>query len=109
MGLARLWRVLKPLLTDSRKIQAMEPNIWRQNFTIRSYEVDCHNRLSILSMFSFMQETAGKHADALGVSIHQLQTENLTWLLSRLKIKITSYHLFKGDYPQKTLMCYFNF
>jgi acyl-ACP thioesterase len=42
-------------------------------------------------MFSFMQESAGRHADALGVSIHHLHSENYTWLLSRLKIKIYSY------------------
>ncbi len=66
-------------------------NIWREDYPIRSYEVDCRNRLSVLSMFSFMQEAASKHAAALGVSIHQLLSENFTWLLSRLKIKIAAY------------------
>ena len=66
-------------------------NIWREDYPIRSYEVDCRNRLSVLSMFSFMQEAASKHAAALGVSIHQLLAENYTWLLSRLKIKIAAY------------------
>jgi len=69
----------------------MEPNIWHQNFTIRSYEVDCHSRLSIVSVFNFMQEAASQHADALGVSIQQLLSENYTWLLSRLKIKMDAY------------------
>jgi medium-chain acyl-[acyl-carrier-protein] hydrolase len=76
----------KPSLAD-----LPESNVWRDTYRIRSYEVDCRNRLSILSMFSFMQESAGRHADALGVSIHQLHSENYTWLLSRLKIKIYSY------------------
>jgi acyl-ACP thioesterase len=65
-------------------------NVWREDYRIRSYEVDCRNRLSILSMFSFMQEAASRHAAALGVSIHQLLAENYTWLLSRLKIKIAA-------------------
>jgi len=69
----------------------MEPNIWHQNFTIRSYEVDCHSRLSIVSVFNFMQEAASQHAHALGVSIQQLLSENYTWLLSRLKIKMNAY------------------
>ena len=68
-----------------------ETNIWREDYRIRSYEVDCRNRLSILSMFSFMQEAASRHAAALGVSIQQLLAENYTWLLSRLKIKIAAY------------------
>ena len=66
-------------------------NVWREDYPIRSYEVDCHNRLSILSMFSFMQEAASKHAAALGVSIQQLLAENYTWLLSRLKINIAAF------------------
>ena len=69
---------------------AGDTNVWREDYRIRSYEVDCRNRLSILSMFSFMQEAASRHAAALGVSIHQLQAENYTWLLSRLKIKIVA-------------------
>ena len=69
----------------------MESNVWHQNFAIRSYEVDCHSRLSIVSVFNFMQEAASQHADALGVSIQQLLSENYTWLLSRLKIKMNTY------------------
>jgi acyl-ACP thioesterase len=69
----------------------METNVWHQHFTIRSYEVDCHSRLSIVSVFNFMQEAASQHAAALGVSIQQLQSENYTWLLSRLKIKLKAY------------------
>jgi acyl-ACP thioesterase len=65
-------------------------NVWREDYQIRSYEVDCRNRLSILSIFSFMQEAASKHAEALGVSIHHLLAENYTWLLSRLKITIAA-------------------
>lgn len=38
-----------------------------------------------------MQEAASQHADALGVSIQQLLSENYTWLLSRLKIKMNAY------------------
>lgn len=82
---------------DSREIlnqakgASTDSNVLRETYQIRSYEVDCRNRLSILSMFSFMQEAASKHAAALGVSIHQLFAENFTWLLSRLKIKIASY------------------
>ena len=69
----------------------METNVWHQHFTIRSYEVDCHSRLSIVSVFNFMQEAASQHAAALGVSIQQLLSENYTWLLSRLKIKLNTY------------------
>ena len=91
--------VNRPRPTPAPKL---EPNILKETYKIRSYEVDCRNRLSIPSMFSFMQETAGKHADALGVSIHQLRTENCTWLLSRLKIKITAYPAWKDSIQVRT-------
>jgi len=70
---------------------ALEPNVWQETYQVRTYEVDCRNRLSILSMFNFMQDAASKHAQALGVSVRRLLSENYTWLLSRLKIKIASY------------------
>jgi len=75
----------------------MESNIWKENFPIRSYEVDCGGRLSIISIINFMQEAASKHADALGVSIQQLLAEDFTWLLSRLKIKMNTYPLWTDE------------
>ena len=74
-----------------------EPNIWQETYQIRSYEVDCHHRLAVLSIFNFMQEAASRHAEALGVSIQQLLSENYTWLLSRLKIKIASFPVWQDQ------------
>ena len=74
-----------------------EPNIWQETYQIRSYEVDCHHKLCVLAIFNFMQEIASRHAEALGVSIQQLLSENYTWLLSRLKIKIASFPTWKDQ------------
>ena len=79
-----------------------EPNIWQETYQIRSYEVDCRHRLSILAIFNFMQEIASRHAEALGVSIQQLLSENYTWLLSRLKIKIASFPAWKDRIVLRT-------
>jgi len=84
-----------PLRKTSVSIPA--PNIWQEAYQIRSYEVDCHHRLSVLSIFNFMQEAASRHAEALGVSIQHLLSENYTWLLSRLKIQITAYPKWKDQ------------
>jgi acyl-ACP thioesterase len=51
----------------------------------------------MLSIFNFMQEAASSHADALGVSIQQLLSENYTWLLSRVQITMTSYPAWTDD------------
>jgi len=82
-------------------ISVPEPNIWKDTYQIRSYEVDCHHRLAVLAIFNFMQEAASRHAEALGVSIQQLLSENYTWLLSRLKIKIVSFPVWKDRIQDK--------
>jgi acyl-ACP thioesterase len=87
--------IADPLPTASNSLP--EPNIWQETYQIRSYEVDCHHRLAVLSIFNFMQEAASRHAEALGVSIQQLLSENYTWLLSRLKIKIASFPVWQDQ------------
>lgn len=78
-------------ITEPAPNDSGHANIWQEHYRIRSYEVDCRNRLSILSIINYMQEAASRHAESLGVSIQQLLNENRTWLLSRLKIKISAY------------------
>ena len=70
---------------------AEAPNIWREDYTVRSYEVDAEGRLSILSLFNILQDSASNHADALGVSVHHLMAEDKTWVLSRMRLVIESY------------------
>lgn len=84
-----------PLPANS--ISLPQPNIWQETCQIRSYEVDCHHRLAVLAIFNFMQEAASRHAEALGVSIQQLLSENYTWLLSRLKVKIASFPIWQDQ------------
>lgn len=64
--------------------------IWTEDHVVRSYEVDPCGRLSVVSFCNYMQEAASNHAHALGVSIHQLVHQNVTWVLSRLAIRIRS-------------------
>ncbi len=74
-----------------KTVNGLEPNIWKEEYRIRSYEVDARGDLSILSIFNFMQDAASNHADALGVSVQRLQDEGRTWVLSRLKLVMDSY------------------
>jgi len=69
----------------------LEPNIWKESYTIRSYEVDARGNLSVPSIFNFIQNAASNHAHALGVSVQQLLASNHTWVLSRLLVKLDSY------------------
>ena len=71
--------------------ERQEPDIWKENYRIRSYEVDASGNLSILSLCNFMQEAAGKNARALGISATELHPRNYAWVLSRMAIRIDAY------------------
>jgi MAF protein len=59
-----------------------------RSFPVRSYEAGVDNNLSLSSLCNYLQEIAGLHADKLGVGIHLLQSEGVTWMLSRLRLEI---------------------
>ena len=62
--------------------------VWSGTFPIHTYEVDPCFRLAVPSLLGFLMEAAGHNADALGFSIPQLAARNLTWMLSRLRLRL---------------------
>lgn len=60
--------------------------VWKENLVIRSFDVDCNNRLRISSLCSYFQEVAGHHAEHLGVGFHHLRQSGMAWVLSRLEV-----------------------
>lgn len=65
-----------------------ETEFWIEDHIVRAYEVDPHGHLSAVSVCNFLQEAAANHARALGVSIYQLASQNITWVFSRLALKV---------------------
>jgi acyl-ACP thioesterase len=57
-------------------------------FPIHTYELDPAQRLSICALACFLQEAAGHNAHGLGFSPMQLLERGLTWVLSRLRIRL---------------------
>ena len=57
-----------------------------QHYTVRASETDPRGRLSIVSVCNMLQDTAGGHAHALGLGIHDLG--DYTWVLSRLSVRM---------------------
>ncbi len=43
-------------ISKTAKFATGDENIWQKDYRIRSYEVDCHIRLSILTFFNYMQK-----------------------------------------------------
>lgn len=60
-------------------------------YDIHSYEVDASKKLKISSLLQFFQESAGNHAESLGVGWRQLQEQGLFWVLSRITIEIEDF------------------
>jgi acyl-ACP thioesterase len=78
-------------LFDPPSIQQKDITIWTDAFQVRSFEVDVTGHLGITHLCNYLQEAAGNHARALGVSVEQLQELHLTWMLSRLHVKMQRY------------------
>lgn len=70
---------------------AQQTDIWTEVFTVRSFEASASGTLSIQNLCNYFQEAAGNHAHALGVSVEQLRARHLTWMLSRLHVKVDRY------------------
>ena len=60
-------------------------------FTVRSYEAGIGNHVTLPTLCNYMQEAAGVNAAKLGWGIQALQAEGLTWMLSRLHVKVSRY------------------
>ncbi|MDX2305642.1 MAG: thioesterase [Microscillaceae bacterium] len=61
---------------------------FQDTFIIRSYESDANHRVSIPTLFNYMQEAAGQHVIRLGVSVTDLLAKGYAWVLMRLKLHL---------------------
>ncbi len=66
------------------------PAVWEQLFEVRAYEVDPRGGLTAHALCDWLQEVAGRHAHALGWAVHELGERGLTWVLSRLHLRLES-------------------
>ena len=62
-----------------------------KSFRIGSFDTDFNGRVKLTSICNYLQEIAGMHADALNWGIDKLMEQNLSWVLTRLKLKILKY------------------
>jgi acyl-ACP thioesterase len=61
---------------------------WREEYSIRSSEVDGHQRATPLAILHLIQEASMGSARSLGASIDELQPLNLAWVLLRKSFTI---------------------
>jgi acyl-ACP thioesterase len=73
------------------EMDSVGEDVWREEFFIRSYEVDLHGKVFVPVLLSFMQEAASNHVDSLRVGFSHLEEMNRVWVLSRIRIEVQRY------------------
>jgi medium-chain acyl-[acyl-carrier-protein] hydrolase len=61
---------------------------WTEAFSVRVFETSAGGTLAVRSLCDFLQESAGNHIRALGVSVEDLLRRGMTWVLARLRVQI---------------------
>jgi len=64
-------------------------SVWKENFEIKSYNVDFQQNLKPSVLMQFFEEVASSHAASLGGGYEALIVRDLFWALARLKVEIT--------------------
>lgn len=80
------------LMSDKKnKNNLLETGVWKEEFSVRSYEVEPTGFASPQTICNYLQEVAANHAHALQLSIEHLTEKRLIWVLSRLRVHIKKY------------------
>ncbi len=68
-----------------------EKLFWREEFRVRSYEINSRAVATMETMAKYIQEVASNHARAMKLDVTHLSASKLTWVLSRIHIKMDHY------------------
>lgn len=66
----------------------MQQILFEKVYEIRSYDTNCNGKLSLNSLFSYLQDIAGLHATILHFGKDDLDKDNNFWALSRIICKM---------------------
>lgn len=68
-----------------------EPQHYEDAYRVRVYEADSAGRLTLVSLFNYLQETAGQAARSLGRGHSELRSRALAWFLNRFHLQMERY------------------
>lgn len=60
----------------------------REKNRVKAHEIDFKGRMSLPALINNMQEAAWNNAETLGASVARLQSEGISWVLTRMKLEI---------------------
>ncbi|MCG8410360.1 MAG: thioesterase [Bacteroidales bacterium] len=72
------------------------------DFHIKSYHTDCNGKLTLATIFQFLQECAWDNARKNGFGFEDLKQKNALWVLSKILIRIDKYPKWKDQIQIKT-------
>lgn len=64
---------------------------YKEEFVVRSYQVDVADQWRPSAILEVMQEMAGEHAELLGIGRNALIQRNLAWVLTRVEVEMDRY------------------
>jgi len=67
------------------------PPTLTEQYKVRAYEVGPSMTTSLPTIANYLQETAGNHADKIGVGADYLMPNGVFWVLSRLRLIVDEY------------------
>lgn len=76
--------------------------IWEEKLKVYSFQIDKKGKLTVPWIAGILQEVAGNHAEHLGFGWEDMQKKGLVWLLSRLKIEVHRFPLWKEEFFIRT-------
>lgn len=78
------------------------PNLFRNRYQVRSYEVDGRGLLRPVTLLDYLQDTAGAHSAELGFSVSQLRQRQVTWVISRYHVRFLRYPRLREELEVRT-------
>ena len=61
------------------------------DYPVRLNDVSIDARLRSWTIFDYLQNAAGKHADMLGLGLKQLRESDLSWVLARIRLRMDEF------------------
>lgn len=94
------WKPRRPdMLADAFGLGKIMPDglVFRQNFSIRSYEIGADRTASIETLMNHLQETALNHVRSVGLlgdgfgSTPEMSKRNLIWVVTKMQVIVEKY------------------
>ena len=83
----------------------MESLKFEKEYQVHVYETGPNGKLTLFSLFNYLQDIASDHAEILGFGRDDLMRDNRFWVLSRLYADITTWPAWKDRIIIRTWPC----